>query len=329
MQTIAIIGAGFIGKTHAQAVQNSSRLRLAAFVQKEGRKSREAAEQFGVPCFADAREMLAKVNPDILDICLPSALHEEWVVFAAQHKKPVICEKPFALSSVAGARMVQACAGVQVMAAQVLRWFPEYMKIRELLPKLGALHGVSCCRLARHPDWTTWHRDPDISGGGLFDLHLHEVDYLYSLFGEVDHVYAAGWKSPTGCWNHVLSTFTFKNGVQAQSEGCAEMTGNYPFSASFRAVGDEGTLDYKLSAGFNIENLGAASSRLTLFEKDKEPADIAWEAGDGFQLELEAFADSVESGRPVPIPPEASVYVIKIIEALRRSLETGKTERVQ
>jgi predicted dehydrogenase len=275
--------------------------------------------------------MLKKVNPDILDICLPSVFHEEFVIFVAKHCNHVICAEPFALSSDVCSRMVKACAdaGVHFMVGQVLRWFPEYMKIKELLPQLGPLHGVTCYRLAQHPNWATWHRDPNISGGGLYDIHLHEIDYLYSLFGEVDHVYAAGWKSPTGCWNQVLSTLTFKNGVRVQAEGCSEMTGDFPFSAAFRAVGDEGTLEYKLSAGFNIENLGAANNKLTLFGKGREPVEIKWEAGDGFQLELESFANSVETGKPVQIPPEDSVYVIKIIEAIRRSLETGNVEHIE
>ncbi|MCL2126713.1 MAG: Gfo/Idh/MocA family oxidoreductase [Treponema sp.] len=331
MKTVAVFGSGFIGNVHAEAIQKSGALKLAAFVQREGEKSRAASEKFKVPCFAGAEEMLEKINPDILDICLPSASHEEFVLFAAKHKKHVICEKPFSLSSESCERMIKACAGagVHFMVAQVLRWFPEYVKIRELLPKLGPLHAVSCYRLAQHPNWTTWHRDPKISGGGLFDLLLHETDYLYSLFGAVDHVYAAGWKSPTGCWNHVLSTLAFKNGVKVQAEGCSEMTGNYPFSAGFRAVGDEGALEYKLSAGFNIENLGAASNRLTFFGKGADPAEVAWDAGDAFLLELEAFARSVETGKPVPIAPEDSLYVIKITEAIQRSLETGGTERIQ
>ena len=331
MKTVAILGTGFIGSVHAEAVQKSSALKLAAFVVRNAEKGKAAADKFGVPYFTDAGEMLEKANPDIIDICLPSALHEEFVLFAAKHKKHVICEKPFALSSESGERMAKACAdaGVHLMVAQVLRWFPEYMKIRELLPKLGPLHAVSCYRLAQHPNWTNWHRDPNISGGGLFDMHLHEIDYLYSLFGEVDHVYAAGWKTPAGCWNHVLSTLVFRNGVKVHAEGSNDMTGSFPFSAGFRAAGDDGSLDYRLQAGFNIENLGAASNKLTLFEKDRDPAEITWEAGDGFQLELEAFADSVGTGRPVPIPPGDSVYIIKIIEAIQRSLETGKTERIQ
>jgi predicted dehydrogenase len=107
------------------------------------------------------------------------------------------------------------------------------------------------------------------------------------------------------------------------------MIGNYPFSATFRAVGDNGTLDYKLSAGFNIENLGAAANTLTYFEKDKKPKTVNPKAQDGFQAELEAFAKAVEKNENVPISPEESTYGIQIIEALQRSLESGKVEKIK
>jgi predicted dehydrogenase len=102
-----------------------------------------------------------------------------------------------------------------------------------------------------------------------------------------------------------------------------EMTGKFPFSAAFRAVGDNGTLDYRLSAGFNIENLGAADNRLTLYAEGKEPEAVSWDQADSFRNELESFASAVEENKAVPIPPEESVYCIRVIEALKKSLETG------
>ena len=326
MKTFAIIGSGFVGNLHMAALQKSDRHKLIALVEKDEEKAKAASLQFGVPWFTDAGEMLAKVNPDILDICLPSAFHEEFVLFAAKNKKNVICEKPFSLSVESCNRMEKACidAGVHFMVGQVLRWFPEYMKIGQMLPKLGKLHGVTCYRLSQHPAWAAWYSDTKISGGGLYELHLHEIDYLYSLFGEAEHVYAAGWKSPSGCWDNVQSIITFKNGIKVSAEGFFDMIGNYPFSSGFRAVGENGTLEYKLTAGVNIENLTAAGNKITFYEKDKDPVDVTYEEADGFQLMLDAYADSIEEQRPVPIPPENSVHVIKIMDALYQSLETGK-----
>lgn len=330
MRKIAILGSGYVGRMHAGAVKKSGRLELAAFVDSNPEKGAKAASDFGVPCYAGAEEMIAAEQPDILDICLPTAFHEQFVLLGAAHKKHILCEKPFSLSSAACERMARACAdaGVKLMVGQVLRWFPEYRKIRELVPALGSLHAVYCNRLAQHPDWSAWHRDPAISGGGLFDLHAHDIDFLLSLFGEVDRVFAAGWKSPTGCWNHVLSTLIFKNGLKAAAEGCMEMAGNFPFTSSFRVVGDKGTLDYQLSAGFNIENLEAAGSRLTLYAKDREPEAVSWEQTDSFRDELDDFAKAVEENKTVPILPEESVYCIRIIEALKKSLETAETVHV-
>lgn len=329
MNRIAVIGCGYIGKIHAAAIKKSGRLELAAIVHSHEDAGKKAAEEFGCGFYGDAETMLAKERVDIVDVCLPTALHERYVLLAAEHKKHVLCEKPFALSSEACLRMKAACeqAGVKLMVAQVLRWMPEYVKIKELLDagRVGDIHMVYSSRLAQHPNWTKWHRDAAVSGGGLFDLHLHEIDYLYSLFGGVDRVDAVGWKSPTGCWNHVISTLRFKNGVKAVSEGSLEMVGDFPFSAAFRITGDQGTVDYRLTAGFNIENLRAASSVLMFFEKDRPPKPVEVEEIDAFQAEIEAFALAVENNKPVPVPPGDSVYVVKIIEALRSSLETGQS----
>jgi predicted dehydrogenase len=332
MKRIAIIGGGYIGKMHAAAVKKSGRMQLAALVHSHEDAGKEFAREFGCVYYGDAGKMLAEEKVDIVDVCLPTSLHEQYTILAAEHKKHVICEKPFALTSEAARRMKDACdrAGVKLMVAQVLRWMPEFVKIKEFLDKgiVGNLHMVYTNRLAQHPNWTEWHRNPAISGGGLFDIHLHDIDYLYYLFGKVEEVYALGWKSPSGCWNHVASSLTFKNGVKAVSEGSLEMIGDFPFSAAFRAAGDKATVDYQLTAGFNIENLDAASNKLLLFEKDAPAKRIEVTALDAFQAELEAFVSAVEEDKPVPISPEDSVYVIKIIEALKASLESGTIVKV-
>jgi predicted dehydrogenase len=332
MKRIAIIGCGYIGKTHAAAIKNSGRLELAGVSDVNEESGKKLAGESGCAYYKDPEAMAAEGRVDIVDVCLPTALHEQYVTLAARQKKHVICEKPFALSSEAALRMILACeeAGVRFMIAQVVRWMPEYVKIRETLDKgvLGGIHMVYCSRLAQHPNWAEWQRDVKVSGGGLFDLHLHDIDYLYSLFGEADTVDAVGWKNSSGCWNHVISTLRFKNGVKAAAEGSMEMVGAFPFSAAFRVTGDKATLDYRLEAGFNIENLGAAASSLTLFEKDAPPARIEVAGIDPFQAELEAFASALEEGRPPPILPRDSLYVIKIIEALGVSLETGKIAEV-
>ena len=89
-------------------------------------------------------------------------------------------------------------------------------------------------------------------------------------------------------------------------------------------TGDKATIDYKFTAGFNIENLSAASAQTILFEKDKDPAVLAIGGMDAYEAEIRAFIDCVKTSKALPIQPSDSVKVIKVIEAIQESLETGK-----
>ena len=176
-------------------------------------------------------------------------------------------------------------------------------------------------RLCQHPTWTTWHRDPRKSGGGLYDLNIHDIDYLYSIFGKPESVYANGWKSPTGCWNHVCTSLRWKSGVQAIVETSLEMTGNWPFSIEFRATGDNGTLDYALTAGLNI-NDGERGSNLNWYPAgDEKSYPIEVEQTDMFEGEIREFIDAIRENRDASVTLAQNRGVLEIIEATTRSLE--------
>ncbi len=328
MLRIALIGSGFIGNTHADAVLNTAGLELAVIVDISEQAGKKAAEKFGCKYYSDAEEMLQKETIDIVDVCLPTYLHERYVLLAAKYQKHVLCEKPFALTLEACIRMTEACekASVKFMIAQAARWVPELIEVKKFADtrQLGDLRLFFVSRLAQHPDWTTWHRDPNKSGGCLFDFHTHDIDYLYSLFGPPQKVFAVGWKSPTGCWNHVISTLIFKSGVKAVAEASLEMVGNYPFTILMRLTGDKGTLEYSLKAGFNIENMSSAQTHLLFFEDQATPVSLETITRDPYQFEIEVFANAILNNSKVPIPPRDSIEIMKIVHCLQRSLETGQ-----
>lgn len=333
MLRAGIIGTGFIGNAHAEAFQNIADVELAAIADVNESAGKKAADKFGVVYYNNAEEMLKSENIDIVDVCLPTFLHEEYVLLAAKYKKHVICEKPFTLSLESAQRMVDATkkAGVKFMIAQVIRFWPEYVVIKDYFEqgKIGDLKMVYASRLAQHPDWTTWHKDPAKSGGGLFDLHLHDIDYMCYLFGEVESVYAIGWQSDTGCWNHIMTNLRFKNGRFAAVEGAFDMTQNYPFTMSFRAVGSEGTINYNLVAGFNLENVGGATRNTVYFRNDTEPEVLKIDAYDAYWKELEYFAACVAQDKPIEVvSPEESMDVLKVIHAIQKSLETKEVVKL-
>ena len=330
MLNIGIIGSGFIGCTHAAAANNSDKVNLVAIADVNEEAGKKAADDHKCKWYADAEEMLKAEDIDIVDICLPTFLHEKFVLLAAKYNKNILCEKPVALSSESFDRMRKAeeDAGVKFMVAQVIRFWPEYVNIKKHYDagEFGDIKMVYAARLAQHPTWTTWHRDPEKSGGGLFDLLLHDVDFARFIFGEAKSVYAIGWQSETGCWNHVISNITFKNGVKACIEGAFDMTENYPFTMIFRIVGDGKSVDYNLSAGLNLEDVASAKRQEVIFETGKAPEfEQVNQDEDAYQTEIDYFADCVENGKECDLVPlDQSADVVRIMLAIKESLETGK-----
>lgn len=330
MLKIAVIGTGYIGLAHIEAYKSIPDAEVVAIVDNSEERALKAVEKVGndgCSYYSTLEEAVAAKQVDIVDICLPTNLHEEFVLKAANAKCHVLCEKPVTFTLESFDRMVAACRenGVMFMVAQVARWWPEFITIKDYIKqgKLGDIHMIYEKRLAQHPNWTAWHRKPEISGGGLYDMNIHDIDFLYSLFGMPSRVYATGWKSMTGCWNHIITNMTWPNGTQAVCEISLEMTGNFPFSIEFRGTGDKGTLMYNLEAGHNIKD-GDRGSNFTWFPADQtEVETLVSEQKDMFAAEISEFVEAVRNKSEVPVTPAQSRQVLEIILATKKSLEEG------
>ncbi|MFA5467459.1 MAG: Gfo/Idh/MocA family oxidoreductase [Sphaerochaetaceae bacterium] len=326
MLKIGIFGAGFIGSQHAASYKEIKDAQLVAIVDNNREAGEKLAKEFGVAYYNSAEELFESEKVDIVDICLPTFLHEQYVTMAFEKGAHVLCEKPFALSYESAKKMVEAAEKAQktLMVGQVIRFWPEYVVAKEVVDKgeLGTIKMVTMSRMAQHPDWSTWHRDPQKSGGGLFDLHVHDIDYLCYLFGEVDQIYAIGEKDKNGCWNHVLTSLTFKSGERAAAEGAFEMTDNYPFTMTMRLVGHKATFEYNFIAGFNLENVGGAQRSAVLYRNGKDPELLKIDETDAYFLELKYFVEQIAKGESVEKAlPRHSLYVMSVMEAIQTSLE--------
>ncbi len=333
MLKIGIMGAGFIGAQHAASYKEIKDAKLVAILDSNPEVGEKLAKEFGCSHYSAAKEMFEKENLDIVDICLPTFLHEEYVTMAFDQGCHVLCEKPFALTYESAEKMVVAAerANKTLMVGQVVRFWPEYVEAKKLVDQgeLGTIKMATLSRLTQHPDWSTWQRDPQKSGGGLFELHVHDIDYLCYLFGNVDQIYAIGEKDKNGCWNHVLTSLTFKSGARVAAEGAFEMTQNYPFTMTMRLVGHDATFEYNFIAGFNLENVGGAQRSALLYRNGKDPERLKIDESDAYFLELKYFVEQIAKGEPVAQAlPRHSLYVMKVMEGIQTSLEEKRVVKL-
>lgn len=329
MLKVAIVGSGYIGNSHIEAYNKISteRVQVVALIDANKIVGQKAAELAGAKYYETLKDAAVDVDFDIVDICVPTFLHKTFTVDAANMGKHVLCEKPAALSVADFDEMWEACKknNVKYMTGQVVRFFAEYEEASKRIKsgELGNIHMLSEKRLCQHPAWSTWHADPNKSGGGLVDLNTHDIDYIYSLFGMPESLSAVGWKNKTGCWNHIATILRWKD-KQAVCETSLEMTGGFPFVAEFNITADNGTLSFCATAGDNIRD-AKMKNNFVYYPTENDKEEINLSETDPFKKEIEAFLSSVENDTAVPILPEDTRNVIRIIEATKKSLETGKT----
>lgn len=329
MFQIVIIGPGEICRTYLEALKDSETVAVKAIAGRDTEKGRAMAANYGLPYYTDQNEMYKKENPDAVLICTPTYTHEEMVRRAIAHGVHVMCEKPFVLDSeIAKTLITEAdAAGIKLMVMHVVRFWPEYRMIKQMIEagELGEIKNVYFNRLSSHPTWASWHRDPQKSGGGLYDLHIHDIDFLFHVFGKVESVYAVGKQEETGCYNNVSTVLKFKNGISAVAEGFMDMTGAFAFTTNIRINGCAASVEMLNKQVFLASGETEKTDRLAVYRKDCSVEFPKVETYDPYALETEYFAECVQTDRSVEmVPNEDVVYVLEVLEAIQNSLETGK-----
>ena len=328
MLRVAIIGSGFMGKQHAQVFKGLPQTELVAIINPNPKNAGPLAEEMGCRYYPSLKDAMKEGPIDLVDVCAPTFLHEQYVIEAAEAKCHVLCEKPVTFTLESFDRMVAACQknGVKFMVAQVARWWPEFIDIKRRLlgNELGPIHMIYEKRLCQLPPWATWHKDPAKSGGGLYDLNIHDIDFLVHIYGRPESVFAAGRKAEEGAWMYVVTNLRWPCGTKATVETCIDMPGPWPFSIEFRGAGDKGTLHYNLQAGVNIKD-GAQNSNYTWYPAGEEhPMPLTVEQNDMFRDEITEFVDAIQNDREPVVTLQESRLVLEVILATLKSLEEGK-----
>ena len=131
---VGIIGAGAMGRVHAQALSQIAGVAVAAVgARQPGPAAGELARAHGAELL-NVAELLARPAIDVVVIATPTDSHLELVRAAANAGKQIICEKPLARTLAEGEALIEAAraAGVKLAVGHVVRYFPEYAQARAL-----------------------------------------------------------------------------------------------------------------------------------------------------------------------------------------------------
>jgi UDP-N-acetylglucosamine 3-dehydrogenase len=328
MIKVGILGAGFAGKMHAPAYAAIPDVEIAVIVDPIKEKAQSLAEQVGARAEIDAEAVFRDPSITLVDIAVPTPLHPELTVRALEVEKHVVLEKPLALTMAEADTILMAAERSEkfLMVAHVLRFWPEYVAIREVIQsgQLGQPLMASAHRLSNRPQWATWFRDPKASGGAVLDLQIHDLDMVNWLFGRPKWVYATGVKGETGGWDHVVAQVEYGT-VRAAVEASQLMPQDFPFTAGMRIVCEDGVVEYQFRAGGASFENGSPMQYLFIHKTGTPNQPVPIQAGDAFERQIAYFVECVRSGQPPSIVTPADAYLaVQTSLAARESLETGQ-----
>lgn len=329
MLKVGVLGAGFMGGTHARAFAKIPDVQVVGVSSRSPEKAATLAEEVGAQPFTDAMALATNPQVDVVSNTLPTHLHQEYTVAALNAGKPVLLEKPMGLSVEECDVMIAAAqqSGQILMLAHVLRFWPEYTALVNFVNsrQLGKPLAATASRLSSRPTWGDWFANPDWTGGAVHDLHIHDLDTLNWLFGTPKSVYARGQRGAPGGWDHVLTLVDYGQ-VQCFAEGSVLMPEGYPFTMTLWVLCEKGSVEFTFRAGgTGVETGSASGTSLVVYELGEEPRALPAPGGDAYEAEVAYFVGCVREKRlPEQSTPQQGRLAVKTALAARESLETNQ-----
>jgi len=225
-----IIGCGDVTEVKSgPALNKIGGSELTAVMRRDADKAADYAKRHGVPSwYSSADELINDPAVNAIYIATPPSSHAEYAIQAAEAGKPVLCEKPLAVSLYQCELMDRACEknNVKLTLAFYRRALPRFEKLREIVTS-GVIGDPRVVQVRQYRNDGSspqaWKTDPDVNGGGLFvDMQTHTLDWLDHTFGNA--VTATGVSSNQGgrfdCEDTVSATVEYYNGMLANFDCC-------------------------------------------------------------------------------------------------------------
>ena len=320
---IGIIGAGRIGRVHAQSISTGiPQAEIAAISDPFIEGAKNAAESFGIPkIYADYHEILNDPAIDAVLICSPTNTHADIAMEAARTGKHIFCEKPIdtTISKILDTKKVIKETGVKMQIGFNRRFDHNFRRIRSLTEegKLGDVQIIKITSRDPEPPSPEYARN---SGGMFLDMTIHDFDMAcFQADSEVTEVFAVGAVTvdpeigKAGDIDTAIITLRFANGAIGVIDNCRKAV--YGYDQRVEVFGTKGS-----AAAENDTETTVKISTKDSVCSDKPLYFFLERYMQSFRDEMRAFIDAVQNDKKVPVSIDDGLRPIKIAIAAKKSM---------
>ena len=324
---VGIVGTGGIARAHGNACKQIEEADLVAIYDVSVEQLEKFGEEFGVKArYANLDQMLDKEELDIIAICTWGCFHAEVGIQVCDSGKvkAVLCEKPFTQTASEAEAFVNAgkenC--VLVTEAFKFRHHPMHLKAKEMIEtgSIGDLLNVRstfCTNAGRPLEMRTpesnWRFNRAKGGGSIYDLACYNIHHARFVFGEEPVRVFASQELGIEADDAASIALVFSQGRTAQIS-----VGFNSFSSQYAEISGSGGM-LRLDTVWNNENRG-----VSIEHRSGDGVEvIEFEPCFQFALQLQHLCECLRDGTAHRIPGEHSIGQMKVLDAVKRSMEAG------
>jgi myo-inositol 2-dehydrogenase / D-chiro-inositol 1-dehydrogenase len=328
---VGIIGAGRIGKVHAETLAfRLPEARTLAIADVNREAAQAVAARCGIPTVTESsEEILANPEIEAVLICSSTNTHADLIVQAALAGKHIFCEKPIAhsLTEIDRALAAVAQAGVKLQIGFNRRFDANFARVRQAVVsgEIGTPRLMHIISRDPAPPPLSYIR---VSGGMFMDMTIHDFDMARFLIGdEVKEVYTAGGVmvdpeiGAAGDLDTAVITLRFKNGVIGTIDNSRQAA--YGYDQRVEILGSLGSI-----ATGNCYPNQAVVSTGTEVRKDLPLNFFMDRYTESFVTEVRAFVQAVRENRPTLVAGADGLIAVVIGIAARKSYDEGRPVRM-
>ncbi|HTD14229.1 MAG TPA: Gfo/Idh/MocA family oxidoreductase [Chthoniobacterales bacterium] len=295
---IGILGSGWMGLVHAECYQRIKGVKVVGVFSRNQERAEAAAKICGARAVLDVSALLDDPKVDAIDVCLPSANHEEFVVKVLERGKHVFCETPFALKFTEAETMLKAANNTDrlFMVGLLERSIAQYEYVHQAAAAghLGKVRSITAYRLGSYllsEESRKHYADPAL------ELMTPDFDFVRWLIGPPATVSATASWSGLACEaggrkeivpGEISAILTYDSGVHAAVIASGIMPKGFPFSIGFRVLFEKGALEQKTV----FEGAGPPKNTFQLYSDDGVQT-LTIEEHDPYEHELRYFVEAI------------------------------------
>jgi len=312
-------------------MQKSLHTNVTAIASRDLSKAREAAAELGIStAYGSYEELLADPNIDAVYIPLPNHLHVPWTIKAAEAGKHVLCEKPLSLTvaEVKTLLAVRARTGVKIGEAFMIRSYPQWLRLRELLDanRIGELRSIVSVFSYFNNDPANIRNKVESGGGALLDIGCYLIHASRYAFGqEPNRVVARVERDPEMKVDRLTSAILDFPGGESVFTCSTQLV---PYQR-IDFLGTRGRIQIEIPFNAPVDR----PTRLFI----DDDGDVFGEgiltetfpAGDQYAFQADAFYKAVTEGSELPVSLEDTVKNMAVIEAIFNSGNSGQWETLR